>query len=259
MKTAVLLGSMAHTFCCCRPIGNLFGVGFFSRPRKPHRPQRSATMSSPTARPTATPGWVGQCSNTSRWSVSSASVSGQGYGGHGGHDDGLQALPRRGLKSRILHHSTNQGSDRATINWSYIIMIMIYLFIWSDSFLIIFRLICLVGWMIFPPFSWISYAWNSISCRITVYTQQTDDEVDDWGETRYPIYRLRAKWTTIYSPWFYSLSRIVYGLYCNRDSIVCHCFPYFFFFFSFSLITLVEQSILLSHLNNQIDIVKSVL
>jgi hypothetical protein len=170
-------------------------------------------------------------------------------------------LPRRGLKSRILHHSTNQGSDRATINWSYIIMILIYLFIYLVRLLSYYFSVDLFGWLndLSPPFSWISY---TLEIRFRVVLQcthrQTDDEVDDGGETRYPIYRLRAKWTTIYSPWFYSLSRIVvYGLYCNRDSIVCHCFPFFFFFFS--LITLVEQSILQSHLNNQIDIMKSVL
>lgn len=152
----VLLGSMAHTFCCCRPVAT-FCVRY-SRPRKPHRPQRLATMSSPTARPPAAHGWVGQCSNTSRWSVASGSVSGQGYG-HGGHDDGLQALPRRGLKSRILHHSTNQGSDRA-IQISIDLIIIINLNEIISHFPSFFFCFC---WGLFL-FEWSS--WPTFSCFI---------------------------------------------------------------------------------------------
>lgn len=84
-----------------------------SRPRKPQRPQRSTPISSSRSS-AATTGWSAHCSNVSRWNVgtSAGSPSSQGYG-HSSNDDGLQALPRRGFKSRILHHSTNQGSDSA--------------------------------------------------------------------------------------------------------------------------------------------------
>ncbi len=67
-----------------------------SRPRK--RPQgfRQQYSYGPPA------GWPSTCSNMSR----NAGRDGRTCY----YDDGLQALPRRGLKSRILHHSTNQGS-----------------------------------------------------------------------------------------------------------------------------------------------------
>lgn len=67
-----------------------------SRPRK--RPQgfRQQYSYGPPA------GWPSTCSNISR----NAGRDGRTCY----YDDGLQALPRRGLKSRILHHSTNQGS-----------------------------------------------------------------------------------------------------------------------------------------------------
>lgn len=88
-------------------------LSFGSRPRKPQRPQRSAAVSSSNSHSAAAAGWPGHCSNVTRWNVCAGSggrASSQGYG-TSSNDDGLQALPRRGLKSRILHHSTNQGSD----------------------------------------------------------------------------------------------------------------------------------------------------
>jgi hypothetical protein len=48
----------------------------------------------------------------------------------------------------------------------------IYLFGQTPFLLFFGWFVWLVGWMIFSPFSWILYAWNSISCRITVYTHR---------------------------------------------------------------------------------------
>lgn len=87
--------------CCCPP--------FYRTPRSSRR-GRKASIPRPgrPATPTpAAPAWPGAtCPNVSR-SWNSALDTCQKYGAH---DDGLQALPRRGFKSRILHHSTNQGS-----------------------------------------------------------------------------------------------------------------------------------------------------
>ena len=125
-------------------VDRFFALLFVSRPRKPQRPHRSAPSNRhPPANVNA--GWPGQCSNVSRWNVAVAAAGsgGTSQGFVGGSDDGLQALPRRGLKSRILHHSTNQGSESTwTFLWHFIIYYYYFsavLYYWHFPVQLVFR------------------------------------------------------------------------------------------------------------------------
>ena len=79
------------------------------RPNRPskHPPLFISTTTSSTTTVCPIPNATGIGISVGGWSPSSRHHLG---GGGGGVGDGLQALPRRGFKSRILHHSTNQGS-----------------------------------------------------------------------------------------------------------------------------------------------------
>ena len=80
--------------------------------KRPNRPSKHPPLFISTTSSTTTvcpiPNATGIGISVGGWSPSSRHHP--GGGGGGGVGDGLQALPRRGFKSRILHHSTNQGS-----------------------------------------------------------------------------------------------------------------------------------------------------
>jgi hypothetical protein len=146
------LGSMAHTFCCCRPVGNFLALVFsagrenlIGRNDRPPCLLRllvrrlpldgsanvqtlPAGVSLPPACPAkdtaATVATTTDCKRCPDAASSPASST----------------IPP--IKGPIALQSID-----LILLWFW----FIYLFIWSDSFLIIFRLICLVGWMIFPP------------------------------------------------------------------------------------------------------------